>query len=193
MADGSDDKLYAYGLSGGARQAGKDFNTLAGTGGFAMSGAVQGVTSDGATMWVVAYDGLNTASKIYSFNMPPPAVSADATLSGLSLSAGTLRPDFAADTTEYRAAVANGVAQITVTPTATDAAATVTYLDGSDAVLADADTGAPGHQVAAAVGLTTVKVKSRRRTATPSRPTPWSSSGTPSAPTAGRPPATSTG
>ncbi len=155
----ADDGLYAYALDGGARQAGRDFNTLAGTGGFADTAkGPTGIASDGTTMWALGTDTISVGSKIYSFNMPPPA-SADATLSGLALSDGTLRPGFAADETEYRAAVGNGVSQVTVTPTATDAAATVTYLDGSDAALADADSGTPGHQVAAAVGSTTFKVK----------------------------------
>ena len=155
----ADDGLYAYALSGGARQAGKDFTTLAGTGGFAgTTTGPKGIASDGTTMWALGTDTISVGSKIYSFNMPP-AAAADATLSNLALSDGALRPGFADDETEYRAAVANGVAQITVTPTATDAAATVTYLDGSGAVLADADTGAPGHQVDVAVGATTFKVK----------------------------------
>ena len=86
-------------------------------------------------------------------------VSSDATLSGLALSDGTLRPIFDSETTEYRAAVANSVAQITVAPTVNDAGATVTYQDHSGAALADANTDAAGQQVDAAVGLTTFKVK----------------------------------
>ena len=157
-ADFDDDKLYAYALSGGARQAGKDFTTLAGTGGFGVIAAPRGIWSDGTTMWVLEREPTIKGGKIYSFNMPPPA-SDDATLSGLTLSNGTLRPEFAADTTEYRAAVANGVSQVTVTPAVNDANATVAYLDGSDAALADADDNTGGHQVAAAVGATTFKVK----------------------------------
>ena len=194
VADSTDDKLYAYALSGGARQAGRDFNTLPGTGGFGANRSPWGLTSDGATMWVRDYEA-GGGNKIYSFNMPPSApASTDATLSGLALSDGTLRPEFAADTTEYRAAVANGVSQVTVTPTPNDAGATVTYLDGSDAALADADDNTGGQQVNAAVGLTTFKVKvtAADGNTSPSRPTPWSSSGTPPTPTAGRPPATST-
>ena len=89
----------------------------------------------------------------------------DATLSGLAVTYGsgntpaTLRPGFASDTKSYRAAVENSVAQVTVTPTATTAGATIEYLDGSDAALSDTDTVAEGHQVAVAVGLTTFKVK----------------------------------
>ena len=48
---------------------------------------------------------------------------------------------------------------MTVTPTANAASPIIEYLDGSDAALADADSGTTGHQVALAVGLTTFKVK----------------------------------
>ena len=59
---------------------------------------------------VAKVDGLNEGTVgTYTHNVPGVA-----TLSGLSLSAGTLRPAFAIDTTEYRAAVANGVAQVTI-------------------------------------------------------------------------------
>ena len=52
---------------------------------------------------------------------------ADATLSGLTLSDGTLDPAFASGTTAYAVSVDNGVASVTVTPTATNAAdATIT-------------------------------------------------------------------
>ena len=87
------------------------------------------------------------------------AAADDATLSDLTLSAGTLRPGFASATKSYRAAVEHSVEQVTVTPTANAASPTIEYLDGSDAALADADSGTTGHQVALAVGLTTFKVK----------------------------------
>ena len=108
-------------------------------------------------------------------------VSNDATLSALAVTYGsantpaTLRPavsanplrtGFAAATTEYRAAVEHSVEQVTVTPTASAASATIEYLDGSGAALSDADTVATGHQVALAVGLTTFKVKVTDGTAT---------------------------
>ena len=49
-----------------------------------------------------------------------------AALVGLTLSAGTLAPPFAPGTTQYRANVAQGVGQVTVTPTVARAGATVT-------------------------------------------------------------------
>ena len=50
----------------------------------------------------------------------------NADLTGLALSSGTLSPVFAASTTSYTASVANSVSSITVTPTASEANATVT-------------------------------------------------------------------
>ncbi|QGY31664.1 autotransporter domain-containing protein (plasmid) [Pantoea cypripedii] len=60
------------------------------------------------------------------FSCTGTASSSVATLSALSLSAGTLSPAFSAATTSYTASVANSVASITVTPTPTDTNATVT-------------------------------------------------------------------
>ena len=57
------------------------------------------------------------------------AASTDATLNALALSEGTLSPPFASGTTTYRATVANAVASLTVTPTASDAGATITVAD----------------------------------------------------------------
>ena len=92
--------------------------------------------------------------------LPLVVLAQDATLSTLSLSSGTLRPTFAATTTEYRAAVQYNVSRVTVTVTATAATGvTVEYLDASDITLADADTNTNGHQVDLAVGETAFKVK----------------------------------
>ena len=88
-----------------------------------------------------------------------------AELSGLSLSSGTLRPTFAATTTEYRAAVKHGVNHITVTPTAATGG-TVEYLDVTDRTLDDANAGTTGFQVDLLVGETLFKVKVTRGTAT---------------------------
>ena len=76
----------------------------------------------------------------------------------LSLSSGTLRPTFAATTTEYRAAVKHNVSQITVTATAASGI-TVEYLDATDLTLDDADTNTAGFQVDLVVGETALKVK----------------------------------
>ena len=85
--------------------------------------------------------------------------STDASLSGLSLSAGTLTPTFAAATTSYAATVANTVSRVTVTPVRNHTGATVAYLDGSDAALADADPNTDHQQVDLLIGPNTIKVQ----------------------------------
>jgi len=55
-----------------------------------------------------------------------PAASNDATLSSLSTSTGSLVPAFSPDVTAYSVDVANNTSALTVTPTVSDAAATVT-------------------------------------------------------------------
>ena len=86
-------------------------------------------------------------------------LSSDATLSGLTVTAGgTDLVTFASGTTTYAASVANDVAEVTVTAMTTDSGATIEYLDGDDATLTDAGTDA-GHQVAVAGSETVIKVK----------------------------------
>ena len=125
--------------------------------------------SGGADGWTIADDRLwrnmdsaawSTAAEVLRIEVTGTlgggtTTSSDATLSGLSLSAGTLAPAFASATTSYTAMVANSVSQVTVTPTTTDANATVAYLDASDMALADADAITAGHQAALAVGENT--------------------------------------
>ncbi|MCM0084402.1 cadherin-like beta sandwich domain-containing protein [Geomonas sp. Red32] len=54
------------------------------------------------------------------------ALSSNANLGALAVSSGTLTPTFAAGTTSYTDAVANGVSSLTVTPSVADSTATVT-------------------------------------------------------------------
>ena len=70
---------------------------------------------------VIAQD---ATTKIYSVTINRG--SSDATLSGLTLSDGTLSPSFSCTTYAYTVTVANTVADLTVTPTSSDNAATVT-------------------------------------------------------------------
>ena len=58
VADGADNKIYAYWLSNKARNSNEDFNTLA-------SGGTRGIWSDGTTMWVV--DNTIGNEKIYAY------------------------------------------------------------------------------------------------------------------------------
>ncbi len=71
---------------------------------------------------VTAQDGVTT--KTYAIAVTR-AASAVATLSGITLSSGTLSPVFAAATTGYTASVPNSAASITLTPISTDANATI--------------------------------------------------------------------
>ena len=85
--------------------------------------------------------------------------SADATLSALTLSSGTLSPTFSSDVTTYTASVGDRVSRIKVTGTAADDAnASVAYLDVDGNPLMDAGA-ADGHQVDLDVGDNVIQVK----------------------------------
>ena len=82
---------------------------------------------------VMAEDGLAASNNTYMLqvNRAPAGASSDAKLTetpvGLTISSGTLMPDFDPDTMAYTAEVDNGVGSVTVTATgfeATDAATT---------------------------------------------------------------------
>lgn len=68
-----------------------------------------------------------------------PVVSSDAALSALTISAGTLTPDFASGTTSYTASVANSVSSVNVTATVNQADALLT-INGSAAASGTAST-----------------------------------------------------
>ena len=61
VADGDDDKIYAYRMSDKTRDIGKDFDTLAAAG----NNSPYGVWSNGTTMWVADEDD----DKLYAYNM----------------------------------------------------------------------------------------------------------------------------
>ena len=123
VADYDDDKLYAYTLDGGGRDSGKDVSVSS-------AYTIWGIWSDDDTIWVVDQAG------DYVHDYALPKTPTDATLSGLTLSAGTLDPTFAGATEEYAVSVNNGVASVTVTAAATDANAALAITYGSDATLA---------------------------------------------------------
>ena len=75
-----------------------------------------GVFADDSGIYVATGRGLSLFSS-------PSSV---ATFSGLALSSGTLSPSFDSATTSYTASVPKGTSSLTVTPTVTDAGATVT-------------------------------------------------------------------
>ena len=76
----------------------------------------------------------------------------DATLSALTLSAGTLAPTFAAHTDSYAADVANATARVTVAATANSTGAAAAIAP------ADADGGTAGHQIDLAAGVNEITV-----------------------------------
>ncbi|MFM8720684.1 MAG: cadherin-like beta sandwich domain-containing protein [Chthoniobacterales bacterium] len=81
------------------------------------------VGSNTINVVVTAQDG--TTTKTYTITVTR-ALSANADLSALTISSGTLDPAFTPLTTGYAASVSNSVASITVTPTVSDATASVT-------------------------------------------------------------------
>ncbi|MFC5404806.1 cadherin-like beta sandwich domain-containing protein [Cohnella soli] len=77
----------------------------------------------GKNLIPITVTALDSTTKTY--NVQVTRASSDASLSGLTLSRGSLSPTFAAGTPGYTASVGNGVSSIMVTPTANDNAATV--------------------------------------------------------------------
>ena len=98
------------GGSGGIGKAGVA-NTGGGGGGSSLTNTVGGVGGSG--LIVLKFSNVARPSQ-------------NATLSALALSAGSLSPTFASETTSYTASVANSVLSTTVTPTRTQANATIT-------------------------------------------------------------------
>ena len=87
-------------------------------------------------------------------------VSSDAKLKALTLSEGTLEPNFSPTHTSYSAMVETSVTRITVMPQTNDPGATVAYLDEDDLLRTDADTSSPNtFEVDLGEGANVVKVK----------------------------------
>ena len=104
-----------------------------------------------------------TSMRTYVLTVTRRALSIDATLESLALANASdavldLAPPFNPGVTAYAASVGYEVDQVTVAAGMGYPDATVQFLDGTDAALADANA-APGFQAALAVGANTVKVK----------------------------------
>lgn len=124
-------------------------NGAAGASG-APSGAIAlAVGANTVTTVVTAEDGATT--KTYTVTVTR-AASADANLSGLSLSNGTLTPAFASGVTSYAASVANATSSLTVRPTANEANATITVNGATVA------SGAASGSIALDVGTNTLTI-----------------------------------
>ena len=78
--------------------------------------------SNTITVVGTAQDGISTSTYTLTVRRPPSAIS---TLTALTLSSGTLSPDFTPTTTSYTASVANATTSITVWPTLTTTTAKV--------------------------------------------------------------------
>ena len=154
VADESQPRFFAYTLSSGIRDTDKEFlphkppNAR-----YANNRNDTGIWSDGTSMWVADSDD----DKLYAYKMPSPTAGGT-TLRTLTLSAGTLRPAFNFMRTGYRAALANGVSQVTVTAVAQNSGSTAEFLDYYGDPLADADDTARGHQVDVHAGVTILNV-----------------------------------
>ena len=83
-------------------------------------------------------------------------VHCDVLLSGLSISPGTLTPQFDPYHTDYTASAS--ASRITVTP-ANEYSAAFRFLDADDAEVPDADSASDGHQIDLAAGGATIKVE----------------------------------
>ncbi|SDE51502.1 gliding motility-associated C-terminal domain-containing protein [Mucilaginibacter pineti] len=95
-----------------------------GSGNGAFSGSITGLSSS-TTYYVRSY-ATSTAGTGYGDVVSFSTQSNDATLSGLSLSSGSLNTTFASATTSYTASVPNATTSVTVIPTRNQANATIT-------------------------------------------------------------------
>lgn len=110
-----------------------------------------GVGTNTVTVVVTASDGRTTKTYTVVVTRAAATLSSDATLSALTLSAGSLSPAFAATTSSYTATVANSVSSLTVSAT----------LAGSGSLKVNGSTvssGAASGSIALSVGSNTVTV-----------------------------------
>lgn len=75
---------------------------------------------------VTAEDGVTVKTYVVRITRAAPAASSDASLAGLTLSAGTLNPGFSSGTLNYTVEAAYSVSSITITPSASEASALIT-------------------------------------------------------------------
>ncbi len=84
------------------------------------------VGTNTVTVIVTAQD---STTKTYTITLTRAALSDNADLAGLTISSGTLSPQFSSSDITYTASVDNSVTQVTVTPTASDSSAAITVND----------------------------------------------------------------
>ena len=97
-------------------------NTVTSGNGYILTSLTAGGTNT-ITVIVTAQD---STTKTYTITLTRAAALSDnADLTGLTISSGTLSPQFSSSDITYTASVANSVTQVTVTPTASDSSATI--------------------------------------------------------------------
>ncbi|MEM7182105.1 MAG: cadherin-like beta sandwich domain-containing protein [Spirochaetota bacterium] len=122
--------------------------------------AINGVSvSSGSTSDAISLSvGSNTVSIIVNSGSSTSTYTitvtraADASLTSLILSSGTISPDFSSSTTSYSTTVGNSVSSLTVTPTVTDSSSTVTVDSSSVA------SGSASSSISLSVGTNTITV-----------------------------------
>ena len=98
-------------------------NTVTSGTGYIVIGLIAGEPNT-VTVIVTAQD---STTKIYTITLTRAAsLSGNADLGGLTISSGTLSPQFSSSDITYTASVDNSVTQVTVTPTASDSSAAIT-------------------------------------------------------------------
>jgi len=115
-------------------------------------GAMTALTAIGALTAAACGGGGSSSGSTTTGGGTTTTLSSDASLSGLTLSAGSLSPAFAAATTSYTVSLANTVTALTLTPVAADAGATIRV--GGTVVAS----GSAAAAVTLAVGTTVITV-----------------------------------
>ena len=90
-----------------------------------------GLTVDEPNTVTVIVTAQDSTTKTYIITLTRAALSDNADLGGLTISSGTLSPQFSSSDIAYTASVDNSVTQVTVTPTASDSSAAIT-VNGND-------------------------------------------------------------
>ena len=120
-------------------------NTVTSGNGYILTSLTVGGTNT-ITVIVTAQD---STTKTYTITLTRAAALSDnADLTGLTISSGTLSPQFSSSDITYTASVANSVTQVTVTPTASDSSATIavngnTVTSGNGYILTSLTAGEP--------------------------------------------------
>ena len=120
-------------------------NTVTSGNGYILTSLTAGGTNT-ITVIVTAQD---STTKTYTITLTRAAALSDnADLTGLTISSGTLSPQFSSSDITYTASVANSVTQVTVTPTASDSSATIavngnTVTSGNGYILTSLTAGEP--------------------------------------------------